>query len=133
MESRGLLRALLPGLIVLGVHLVLWQATPAYRVWPWLDRVVHAAGGAAAAWAVLCLMRAPQGAAWWGRHRAGGRGEALALLAWLGLVVVCWEFFEWGLDAGGLNPNARTDDETIADMGLGMMGGLGLIALTRRR
>ena len=44
-----------------------------------------------------------------------------------------WEFFEWGLDAGGLNPNARTDDETIADMGLGMMGGLGLIALTRRR
>jgi hypothetical protein len=122
-------RAWLPALTVLVVHVVLWKGTSAYEQIPTLDRATHFLGGVTAAWFLLCCVRAPWGEAVFGKHSQFS--EALCLLAWVGFVVVAWEFLEWSLDAIGLTRSQRSVDDTIADLALGMFGG-GVIALGTR-
>ena len=123
-------QAWLPTLVVLAVHIVLWKGTSAYDQFPALDRVTHTLGGVAATWFLLCCMRAPGGSAWFGEHSR--RSEAFTLLAWIGFIVVAWEFLEWSLDATGLTRSQRSIDDTISDMALGILGGIVVIACTRR-
>ena len=123
-------QAWLPALAVLLVHVVLWKGTSVYEQYPDLDRVIHTLGGVAATWFLLCCMRTPSGAAWFGEHSR--RSESFALLAWIGFVVVAWEFLEWTLDSTGLTRSQRTIDDTISDMALGILGGIVVILATRR-
>ena len=123
-------RSWLPAVAVLVVHVVLWKGTSAYDQIPTLDRATHFLGGVAAAWFLLCCMRAPWGEAAFGKHTQFS--ESLCLLAWVGSVVVAWEFLEWSLDSMGLTRSQRSVDDTIADMALGILGGSVLILVTRR-
>lgn len=122
--------AWLPAVAVLLVHIVLWKGTSAYDQIPTLDRATHFLGGVTAAWFLLCCMRAPWGAALFGKHSQ--LSEALGLLAWIGFVVVAWEFMEWTLDSVGLTRSQRTIDDTISDMALGLFGGGALVLCTRK-
>lgn len=135
MDSKDLRRALLPGLAVLALHFLFWKGVPVYRWWPTMDRVVHAAGGAAATWAVLVFLRSQGGERWFGQHSGAWRtrSESVVAFAALGLIVALWELMEWSLAQLQWIRAHRTDDETIADMALGMMGGLLLLVFLRRK
>ncbi len=120
------------GLYVLGNVFGFALEQDLYKVYPHLDTVMHALGGAAIAYSGWLLVERY----WWAGSSFPSFAPAVRQLFLIGIVslaIILWELYEYGLQGLGIIADPITYTDTVADMAIGLLGGTIVSAYLVRR
>jgi hypothetical protein len=123
-------RVLLPPLLVVAVHFVVWLAG-GYEILPRLDVAMHLLGGFLAASVIAWGIEWSVARGW--IREADTRLAALAVFGLVTVVAVAWEFSEFVVDHVFQTGYQHGLGDTLRDIALGMVGGALYLVLRLRR
>ncbi|MGH9866668.1 MAG: hypothetical protein ACREAA_00680 [Candidatus Polarisedimenticolia bacterium] len=109
-----------------GLHVVAKSHLHLYQHYPWLDNVMHLAGGVAIAFFFLVSWRAAVASGRAGRPAAMVTGLLVASLTCA--AAVGWEFVEYLSDRLLHTSMQMSLEDTLSDLALGIVGGLAVAA-----
>ena len=108
-------------------HLIVSKVFEGYIVFPWLDIPMHFFGGVAISFFFWRSLNIPSTSTALGQLSTFAKN--LLCLALVSTSTVIWEFAEWSTDSLGITESQLGLDDTLLDMGLGLLGGVVFLAV----